>query len=96
VTAIFARAGARARARLVTTTAAGHRMRTVGRGVSVRRLARRFPARRRLSRSLVGARPASRRLFGVRGRRVRFVAVADRSLMRDRAALRRCLRRAGL
>ena len=96
VTAVFAHAGARARVRLVTTTAAGHRMRRVGRGVSVRRLARRFPGRRRLSRSLVRARPASRRLFGVRGRRVRFVAVAERRLMRSRGTLRACLRSAGL
>jgi DNA-binding beta-propeller fold protein YncE len=38
----------------------------------------------------------SRRVVGVRRGRVRFVGVADRRLLRDRRALRRYLRRAGL
>jgi hypothetical protein len=37
-----------------------------------------------------------RRIVGVRRGRVRFIAVVDRRLARDRAALRVYLRRAGL
>ena len=87
---------ARGRAVLVTTTATGHRLRGVGRGVSVRRLRARFPHRRRLARGLYRAGPHSRRVFGVRGGKVRWVVVAERSLLVRPKLLRRYLRRAGL
>jgi uncharacterized protein len=96
VTAVFSRAGARAGVKLVTTTARGHRMRGVGPGASGRRLRSRFHALRDLSHSLFRARPGSRRLFGIRRGTVRFVAVADKRLLGNHAALRRHLRRAGL
>jgi triacylglycerol esterase/lipase EstA (alpha/beta hydrolase family) len=95
VIAVFSRRSPRGRSRLVVTTARGHRMRRVGRGVSTRRLLRRFRHARRISRRLYRAGPHSRRLFGVRRGRVRFVAVADRRLIRNRPALRRYLMRAG-
>jgi hypothetical protein len=82
--------------RLVTTTARGHRLRRVGRGASARRLARAFPRRVRIGRRLYRAAPRSRRVFGTRRGRVRFVAVADRGLLRKPRRLRRYLRLAGL
>src|SRR4051812_39173979 len=87
---------ARGRTALVATTATGHRLRRVGRGVSLRRLRAHFPRRRRIARNLYRAGPRSRRVFGVRRARVRFVAVAERSLLRRPSVLRRYLRRAGL
>jgi hypothetical protein len=95
ITAVFS--SARGGARLVITTARRHRnLRRVHRGAGVRRLLRRFPRARRLSRGIYRATPRSRRIFGTRGGKVRFVAVADRSLLRNPAKLRRYLRRAGL
>jgi hypothetical protein len=87
---------ARGRTLLVTTTATGHRLRKVGRGVSLRRLRARFPHRRRLGRGLYRAGPRSRRVFGVRRGKVRWVVVADKSLLRKPRVLRRYLRKAGL
>jgi hypothetical protein len=89
VTAVFS---GRGRVRLVVTTAAGHRTRGVAPRVGARRVARSFPRRRRLGRQLFYA---NSRIFGIRLGRVRFVAVADRRLLRDRARLRRLLRRVG-
>ena len=71
----------RGRARLVATTARGHRLRGVGPGSPARRL---------------GARRRGRVLFGVRRGRVRYVAVVDRRLLRNRRLLRSYLRAAGL
>ena len=96
VIAVFSRAGARARARLVTSTARTHRMRRVGPGVAARRLRGTFPGGRSLSRSLFLAGTRSGRLFGVSRGRVRFVAVADQRLLNDRTSLQQLLRRAGL
>lgn len=95
VVAVLSGARAAGRVRLVATTATEHRMRRVGPGVPSRRLAARFPRGRRLTGTLFRAGPASRRLFGTRRGRVRYVAVAGRSVLRDRGALRRHLRRAG-
>jgi len=92
---VFSSRSRRARARLVTTTARYHRMRRVGRGSSSRRLAR-FPHRVRIARRLYRAGPRSRRIFGTRRGKVRFVAVADRRLIRKPKTLRRYLRLAGL
>lgn len=94
VVAVFSKPGPSGRVRLVVTTAAGHRLRDVGPGVTTRRLARRFPTYRRLSASLFRAGPRSRNLFGVDREVVRFLAVADKALVRDSVALRRELNRA--
>jgi hypothetical protein len=96
VIAVFSSRRRRGRVRLVASTARSHRSRRVGRGASTRRLARRFPRRRRIGRGLYRASPRSRRIFGTRRRRVTFVGVADRRLLRNRRALRRYLRLAGL
>jgi hypothetical protein len=82
----------RARARVVASTARGHRVGRAGRGTRTRGL----PRARRLARGLLRARPGGRALVGVRKGRVRYVAVADRSTLRNRRALRALLRRAGL
>ena len=57
VSAVFSSRSARGRARLVTTTAARHVLRGVGRGAGVRRLAQRFPGARRLARGVYRAGP---------------------------------------
>lgn len=97
VTAVFSSRSARkGRVRLVATTSPRHRSRKVGRGVGVGRLAQRFPKSSRLGPGLFRAGPRSPRVFGVRRGKVRFVAVADRRLLRHPRALRRYARRAGL
>ncbi len=97
VTAVFSsRSTSKGRVRFVATTAPRHRSRTVGRGVRVGRLARRFPSSRRLGPGLLRAGPRSSRIFGTRRGKVRFVAVADRRLLRNPRVLRRYVRRAGL
>jgi beta-glucosidase len=80
VRAAFSRRG---RARLIATTAPGHR---VGR----------LRPRRRAPKLHRGLNRVKRRIVGVRRGRVRFVAVVDRRLARNRKALRVYLRRAGL
>ena len=97
VVGVFASSAAPARMRLAVTTVRAHRKRGVGPGTSRARMLRAFPRARRISTGLYGGGPGdSRHLFGVRGGRVTFVGVADRALLRDRAELRRLLRRAGL
>jgi hypothetical protein len=80
---------------LVTTTARVHGNRGVRPGASVRALRRAYSRRRALGRGLYRANRRSPRVIGVRKGRVRFVAVASRSLLRNRRALRRYLRLAG-
>lgn len=96
LTAVFSSPKRKGRVRLVATTAPRHRSRTVGRGVGVGRLARRFPKSSRLAPGLLRAGPRSARIFGTRRGKVVFVAVADRRLLRAPRVLRRCVRRAGL
>jgi hypothetical protein len=96
VVAVFSSHSRKARTRLVTTTAPYHRMRRVGRGSSSRRFRHAFPHRVKIARGLYKAGRHSRRLFGIRRGKVRFVAVADRKLIRKPKTLRRYLRRAGL
>jgi hypothetical protein len=96
VTAVFSRPVPRGRARLVVGTARRHVLRTVRPGARVGRLLRRFPAARRIGRGLVRAAPRSLRVFGTRRGRIRFVAVADRRLLRSPRRLRAYVRRAGL
>ena len=92
VIAVFGRRG---RARLVLTTALSHGNRGVRPGRSARKLSA-YPTRRRVMRGLYRATPRSPRLIGTRRGRVRFIAVVDRRLLRNRAALRRHLRLAGV
>jgi hypothetical protein len=94
VIAAFSSRARRAKVRLVSTTAAGHRLRGVGAGARATRLARRFPSRHRLSASLVRAGASSRRVFTVRRGVVRSVAVTERRIVRSRRAMRTLLRRA--
>jgi hypothetical protein len=85
VTAVFS---ARGRVRLVTTTVRS----------SSKRFLAAYPRARRIGRGLYRASPRSTRLFGIRRGRVRFIAVADRRLLRPgkRPALRRYFTYAGL
>jgi hypothetical protein len=93
VSAVFSRRG---RVVLVATTARGHGNRRLRPGASLRALRRAYPRRRALGRGVTRANPTSPRLIGFRKGRVRFFAVADRRLLRNRRALKRHLRLAGL
>ena len=93
VSAVFSPRG---RIVLVTTTARAHGNRRLRPGASLRALRRAYPRRRALGRGLYRANRRSRRLIGLRRGRVRYFAVANRSLLRKRRALRRHLRLAGL
>jgi L-ascorbate metabolism protein UlaG (beta-lactamase superfamily) len=83
------------RVRLITTRARGHHTRSIGPGSPVAKMKRRYRRTRPLGRGLFRASPGSHILFGARRGRVRFVAVADRRLIRNRAKLRAHLRYAG-
>jgi hypothetical protein len=93
VTAVFSSRSSRGRARLVTTTAPGHGNRGVRVGSRSGRFRAAYPRARRIGRGLYRAGPRSPRLFGIRRGRVRFIAVADRRLLRPgkRRSLRRYL-----
>ena len=78
--------------RLVRTNAPRHRSRGIGAGSPVAELERRYRRTRPLGRGLRRASPGSRIVFGTRRSRVRFVAIADRELLRTPRALRRYLR----
>ena len=93
MTAVFSKRG---RVVLVTTTARAHGNRGVRPGSSGRALRRGYSRRTSVSRGLYRANRRSPRLIGVRDGRVRFIAVAHRSLLRNGPALRRHLRLAGL
>jgi hypothetical protein len=93
VIAVFSRRG---RAVVVVTTARGHGNRGVRPGVSVRVLRRAYSRRRAVGRGLYRANRNSPRLIGVRKGRVRYIAVVDRRLLRNKRALRRYLRLAGV
>ena len=93
VSTVFSRRG---RVALVATTARAHGNRRVHPRSPARLLRRAYPRRRRLASGLYRVSPRSLRLIGVRRGRVRFFAVASRPLLRDRRALARQLRMAGL
>ena len=93
VRAVFSRRG---RVVLVATTARSHGNRGVRPGASARRMRRAYPRRRAVGRGLYRVNRGSPRLVGIRKGRVRFVAVANRALLRKRHALKRHLRLAGL
>ncbi len=75
--------------RLIRTNAPRHRSRGIGAGWPVAELKRRYRRTRPLGRGLRRASPGSRIVFGTRAGHVRFVAVADRRLLRSPQALRR-------
>ena len=85
----------RRRVALVVSTAPGHRHRGVGPRAPTLRLRRAFPRRVRVAPGVYATTRARRVLFGVRARRVIWVAVAQRSVTRRRASVRRALRVAG-
>ena len=74
----------------------GHGNRRVRVGSRASRFRRAYANRVRIGRGLYRARRGSPRLFGIRRGRVRFIAVAPRSVARAPRALRRYLRLAGL
>ena len=94
--AVSAALSRRGRSRLVITTAPGHGNRRLRPGSRAAMLARVYPRRRRIARGLyrIGAR--GRGVIGVRGGRVRFLGVAERSLLRDRRSLVEHLRFTGV
>jgi predicted acyl esterase len=97
VTAVFSsRSSRRGRVVLVTTTAHGHGNRNVRVRSRARAFRRAYSRRRAIGRGLFRVSPRSPRLVGIRRGRVRFIAVANKRLMRHRRELRRDLRRAGL
>jgi hypothetical protein len=93
VAAVFSRRG---RVALVVTTARVHGNRSVRPGAPASSLRRAYSRRRALGRGIYRANARSPRLIGVRGGKVRFFAVANRKLLRNRRALARHLRLAGL
>jgi endoglycosylceramidase len=94
LTAVFGRRSRGGRAQLVTSTAAAHRTRGVGRGSSRRRVLRRFPGARRIRGDVYRAGPRGHRLLVVRGPRLRAIGVARRALIAHPPALARAFRRA--
>jgi hypothetical protein len=93
VTAVFSRRG---RVVLVTSTAPGHGNRGVRPGRSANAVRAAYPGRRDLGGGRYRAGRASTSVIGIRNGRVRFVAVADRALLRRPRLLRRHLRFAAL
>ena len=93
VTAVFSKRG---RVALVTTTARAHGNRCVRPGTSGRTFRQTYSRRAVVVNGVFRANRRSPRLIGVRNGRVRFFAVATRSLIRTERALRRHLRLAGL
>jgi hypothetical protein len=90
-------AGSSEHAVLLVSSSRTFRYHGVGAGTSVRRLQKVFRRARRVTRYRHNrvwiARPRSRVLFGVRGRRVRFIAVRDRGVVRGRSGIARYLSR---
>jgi hypothetical protein len=93
VSAVFSRRG---RVALVATTARAHGNRRLRPGSRARALRRAYPRRRAVARGVYRLGTRNPRMIGVRNGRVRFFAVASRKLVKNRRALRRHLRLAGL
>ena len=93
VTAVFSPRG---RVALVVTTARAHGNRRVRPGSPAGAARRAYSRRRAVGRGVYRVSPRSPRLIGVRRGKVRFFAVASRNLLRNRRALARHLRAAGL
>ncbi len=96
VRAVFSRRSSKGRVELVATTARGHGNRRVRVLSRTRTFLRAYPRRRRLTRGIYRASPGSPRLFAIRRGRVRYIAVANKRLLRKPSALRRALKRAGV
>jgi len=108
VTAVFSSRSRRGRVELVTTTGRGHGNRRVRVRSRTPIFRRAYTRRKLVGGGLFRANPRSPRLFDVRRGRVRFIAVANRQLLRKRGtvasrrvlgnqpALARALRRARL
>jgi hypothetical protein len=88
VRAIF---NSRGRVVAVASTAKRHKAGKVARGVRLATLRRAYPRMTRIRRGMYVTRPGSRIVFGLRGGRVRYVAVATRSLARNAKSYRRHL-----
>jgi hypothetical protein len=93
VAAVFSPRG---RLALVATTARSHGNRRVRPGSPARAMRRAYPRRRAVGRGFYRANSRSPRIIGVRKGRVRYFAVASKQLLRNRRALARHLRLAGL
>jgi len=93
VSAVFSRRG---RVVLVATTGPVHGNRGLRPGSPLGALRRAYPRRRAIGAGLYRANPNSPRLIGFRRGRMRFFAVAPRSLLHNTPALNRHLRLAGL
>jgi hypothetical protein len=85
----------RGRLRLIASTAPRHAARRVRPGSPLAAARRRFPGLRRLGSGVYAHRP-TRVALGVRSGRVRYLALADRALLRSPRLLRAYLRRARL
>lgn len=96
VAAVFSSRSVLAKARLVVSSAPRHVALGARPGARLGRALRRLPRARRIAPGVYRAAPRSRRIIGVRAGKVRFVGVADRSLLARPRALRRYLSRAGL
>jgi hypothetical protein len=93
VRAVFSRRG---RVVLVATDAGVHGNRRLRPGDPMRALRSAYPRRQALGQGLYRVNRPSPRVIGTRNGRVRFFAVAERRLLRDRRVLKRHLRLAGL
>ena len=91
---VFVGFSPRGDARLVMSAAPGHRARGVRRGTYVRRLRTIYRQAYRLRRGVLATTRSSRIIFVTRRGRVRFVAVADRRLIKKPRNLAVYLRRA--
>ena len=88
--------GPRGDARLIVSTARGHEgARRAGPGDSKRLIRRAYPRSRRSGGRLLVASRRSEIVFAIGAKGARYIAVADRSLLRRGAALRRYLQQAG-
>jgi hypothetical protein len=96
VRAVLDRPGRGGRVVLVATTVRGTASRTVAIGSPAAAITRTFPRRVRVAPGIYRATREGLHLIGVRHGRVRFLAVASRTILRRSVALRRAVRRAGL
>jgi hypothetical protein len=96
VKAVFKGRSARAASALVVSTASAHGNRRVRPGTGLGRALRAYPHLVRIGRGVYRLNRRSPRIIGVSGRRVRFVGVAARSVLRNRRTLGAYLRYAGV
>ncbi len=81
----------------ISSTAPSRRGRNgIGRGSSLRDVQRNYGKLRKVAPGLFAAGAAKKVAFGIRAKRVRYVAVLDQSIIRNRGALRQQIKLAGL